>query len=76
MTGGSADSRLAGPLLLSSTRFVWGHSPVLVEKGLGILEALVRFAAEGSLLMNSKIVLVRKELVIAHASRPEGLANF
>ena len=39
-------------------------------------ERQVRLAAEGSLLMNWKIVLLTKEQVITHASRSEGLASF
>ena len=46
----------------------------MVEKVLRINETGVRFAAEGSLLMNLKwkIVLLTKGGVMTHASRPEG----
>ena len=47
----------------------------MVEKVLWVLERLVRFAAEGSLLMNWKNVLLKKEQVITQALRPESPAN-
>ena len=54
---------------------IWPMERQMVENVLWIGLSRVRFAAEGSLLMNWKIVLLTKEELITHASRPEGLAN-